>query len=240
MKTIKTLLTLSVFFFATFSVAAQNADDIISKYLQTINGDKLKTLKGLKMEMTVSVQGMEFPLEIVQQTGGKMYVKIKVQGKEMTQMASDGNTIWMTDFSTMKPQKADAEATANSKLSNIDFPDPFLDYKAKGYQAEYQGTETKNGTETYKIKLTKKPITLGGVQHENVFYYYFDTAKNWPIATEMATAEGIIPQSTLGNYQAVEGIYFPFAMNQSGQDVVVRKITLNPVVDEKAFAYPGE
>jgi hypothetical protein len=45
-------------------------------------------------------------------------------------MASDGATIWNTNFMTMKAE-SDAEATANALLSNNDFPD-FLDYKEKG------------------------------------------------------------------------------------------------------------
>ena len=90
-----------------------------------------------------------------------MYVKINIQGKEMTQMASDGETVWSTSFMTMKAEKSDAETTANAKLSAADFPDPFLDYKTKGYSIELMGKETKEGTECYKIKLTKKLILFG-------------------------------------------------------------------------------
>ena len=46
--------------------------------------------------------------------------------------------------------------------------------------------------------------------------------------------------STMSDYQEVEGVYFPFSMNQGGQDLKVTKITLNPVIDQKEYAFPAE
>ena len=173
-----------------------------------------------------------------------MYIKINLMGKEFTQMASDGNVIWMTNGMTMKAEKADAEATENAKLSNNDFPEALLDYKAKGYAAEYVGKETKEGTECHKVKFTKKPITVSGVKQDDVSYYFFDTDNGLPIATETEIKEGPMKGeksiSTMSDYQEVDGIYFPFAMNQGGQDLKIKKITLNPVVEDKAFTFPTE
>ena len=245
MKTLKLAVILFVFSATGATVFAQNADEIISKYIKTIGGaDKLNTVKGIKMEMSVNAQGMEIPVEMVQLTGGKMYVKINLQGKELTQMASDGATIWTTNFMTMKAEKADAETTENAKLSNQDFPDALLDYKTKGYAAEYVGKETKEGTECYKVKFTKKPVTVNGVKQDDVSYYFFDTENSLPIATETEIKEGPMKGqksvSTMSDYQEVDGIFFPFAMNQGGQDLKIKKITLNPVVEDKAFSFPTE
>jgi hypothetical protein len=92
MKTIKLSVILFLFSVSVSSTFAQNADEIISKYITTIGGaEKLRALKGIKMEMSVNAQGMEIPVEVVQLLGGKMYVKINLMGKDMTQMASDGN-----------------------------------------------------------------------------------------------------------------------------------------------------
>lgn len=245
MKTLKLAVILFLFSITGSAVFAQNADEIITKYITSIGGaDKLKTVKGIKMEMSVNAQGMEIPVEMVQLAGGKMYLKLNLQGKEMTQMASDGTTIWTTNFMTMKAEKADAETTANAKLSSADFPDALLDYKSKGYSVEYIGKETKEGTECYKVKLTKKPISVDGIKVDDVTYYFFDSENNLAIATETEIKEGPMKGekslSTMSDYQEVDGLYFPFAMNQGGQDLKIKKITLNPVVDEKAFAFPTE
>ncbi|CAM2917954.1 hypothetical protein SAMN05444143_10721 [Flavobacterium succinicans] len=245
MKTLK-LTALALFLLTSgTSLIAQTADEIVSKYITTIGGaEKLKALKGVKMEIAANAQGMEIPVELVQEAGGKMYLKFNLQGKEITQIASDGENVWSTNFMTMKAEKADAETTANTKLSNGDFPDPFLDYKSKGYTVELMGKETKEGTECFKIKFTKKPIMVDGVKTDDVTYYYFDTDNNLPIATEteikQGPAKGQKSISTMSDYQEVDGIYFPFAMNQGGQTMTVKKVILNPSVDAKAYAFPAQ
>ncbi len=245
MKTLK-LTALVLFLFSSgSSLMAQTADEIISKYITTIGGaEKLKALKSVKMEMVANAQGMEIPVEIFQEKGGKMAVKLNFQGKEITQMASDGETMWSTNFMTMKAEKMDAESTANAKLSNNDFPDPFLDYKAKGYAAEFMGKETKEGTECFKIKFTKKPIMVDGVKSDDVTYYFFETENNLPIAAEteikQGPAKGQKSTSTMSDYQEVDGIYFPFSMNQGGQAMKVKKIILNPTVDSKIYVFPAQ
>lgn len=245
MKTLK-LTALVLFLFSSgSSLMAQTADEIISKYITTIGGaEKLKALKSVKMEMVANAQGMEIPVEIFQEKGGKMAVKLNFQGKEITQMASDGETMWSTNFMTMKAEKMDAESTANAKLSNNDFPDPFLDYKTKGYAAEFMGKETKEGTECFKIKFTKKPIMVDGVKSDDVTYYFFETENNLPIAAEteikQGPAKGQKSTSTMSDYQEVDGIYFPFSMNQGGQAMKVKKIILNPTVDSKIYVFPAQ
>lgn len=244
MKTLKLSFAILLFSVATTSVFAQTADEIISNYITTIGGaEKLKALKGVKMEMTLN-QGMEIPMEIVQLAGGKMSMKFNIQGKEITQLASNGVTVWSTNFNSMKAEKADTETTANAILSNEDFPDAMLDYKAKGYSAEYIGKETKEGTECFKVKFTKKPISVDGIKVEDVTYYYFDTENSLPILTETEIKQG--PQkgqksiSTMSDYQEVEGIYFPHSMLMFGTPIKVKKITLNPVVDASSFEFKAE
>ena len=48
------------------------------------------------------------------------------------------------------------------KLESKDFPDAFFNYKEKGYTIELLGKEDLEGTETFKIKLTKTPMTVDG------------------------------------------------------------------------------
>ncbi len=243
------ILKLSIFalymFLFNVNAKAQTADEIINKYVTTIGGaEKWKALKGIKMEMSTNQGGMEIPVEVCQFPGGKMYVKINLQGKEITQMAYDGTTMWNTNFRTMKAEKGDAEATENMKLNDADFPEALIDYKAKGYKAEFVGKETKEGTECFKVKFTKKPVTIVGVKSDDVTFYYFETENNLVIATESEIKEGPMKgqksTATMSDYQEVDGLFFPFSITQFGQPLKVKKISLNPVVDAKAFAFPAQ
>jgi len=139
----------------------------------------------------------------------------------------------------------DSETIENMKKSaGKDFPDPFYNYKDKGYTAEYIGKETKEGTECHKIKLTKLPVTVNGEKTDDVSFYYFDIENSVIVMTEAEIKEGPMKgqmaTSTAGNYQEVEGIYFPFTMNQFGQEMTIKKITLNPTIDVKEFEFKAE
>jgi outer membrane lipoprotein-sorting protein len=182
-------------------------------------------------------------------TGGKQYTKVIVQGQEVMQGVFDGEVMWSTNFQTMKAEKSDAESTEMMKLNANDFPSEFIDYKEKGYTLELMGTESFEGTETYKLKLTKEPVTIDGEQVEDVTYYYFDTEAFVPIAQEsemkMGPQKGAISQIKMSDYQEVDGLYVPFSMTQgvkdgASQPIIIESIELNPEIDDSVFAFPTE
>ena len=173
--------------------------------------------------------------------------KITFQGQEIMQGVYDGTTLWSTNFMTMQAEKSDAEALENFKLGLNDFMDDFIDYKDKGYTVEMLGVETIDGTEAYKIKLIKEPMTVEGQLVDDVNFYYFDKDNYVPIAvhTEVkeGPAKGMMAEETMSDYQEVDGIYFPFSMSQGVKDqgaqpVTVVSIELNPEVTDDMFTFP--
>ena len=70
-----------------------------------------------------------------------------------------------------------------------------------------------------------------------------------PIAVEseihQGPMKGQVQYVTMSDYQEVNGIYFPFSMNQGikngpSQPIAMDSIELNPEVDAAAFAFPEE
>ncbi len=249
MKTLKWILVLAIVA-SPFISKAQTADEIINTYFENIGGiDNFKNLEGIKMIAKINQQGMEIPLEIIQLKDGRQMTIINFQGKQIMQGVYDGETLWSHNFMTMKAEKSDAESTENFKLNTNDFPDSFVDYMEKGYTVELMGNETIDGTETFKIKLVKEPITVDGNEEEDVSYYFFDTENFVPIAMQSeiksGQAKGMIQEITMSDYQEIEGLYFPFSMTQGLKDgasspLTIESIELNPVVDEASFAFPKE
>jgi len=242
MKTIKTLVILFLFT-AIVPMSAQTADEIINNYFENTGGKaSWEKLQAVKMTATANTQGMEIPVEVFQTKDGNQLVKINFQGQEIVQQAFDGETMWSTNFMTMLPEKSDAEATENMKKQINDFPSPFLNYKDKGFTVELMGKETKDGTETYKIKLTQSPITVDGVEQPNVSYHYFDTETFVPIVSEHPITQGPMKGqmnvSTMSDYQEVEGLYFPFALSMAGQGIQLKEVIVNPEIDKAIFAFP--
>jgi outer membrane lipoprotein-sorting protein len=242
-----TLLAALMIFTCSLSIA-QSVDEIINTYTENIGGEaNWNKVTGAKYTAKVNAQGMEIPLEMINLKNGKMIMKFELQGKEIVQQAFDGTTAWGTNFMTMQAEKRDNEATENIKRESQDFPDAFFGYKAKGYKAELLGKETVEGTECFKIKLTKKPMLVDGKEEENVTFYYFDTETYVPIMSETeiksGPAKGMVSQTLFSDYKEVDGLYMAFSITQKGkgqpqgQAINITKIELNPKVDETIFVY---
>jgi hypothetical protein len=253
MKLIKTLALGALMCISvsnSFANEEVSVDQIIATYHQNIGGEKALTdLKGVRITGFFQQGQLKFPMEIVQLASGKQYTKFVIQGKELKQGVFDGETLWGMNFMTMKPEKSETEATENMKLQANNFPDPFLNYKEKGYTAELMGTEVVDGAETYKIKLTQKPLTIEGKEVPNVAYYYFDTEAMVPLLVEteirQGQAKGMIQQVKMSDYQEVDGLYFPFTLvtgikGQGEAPMNIEKIELNPTVDDAEFAFPQQ
>jgi outer membrane lipoprotein-sorting protein len=227
---------------------SQTVDDIIKKYFENTGGiAKWKALTGLKIKASVNQMGMDIPLEIVQLKDGRQYTSVTFQGMVLKQGVYDGSTLWSTNYMNMKAERSDAEATENFKQEIGDFPDPFLNYKERGLKAELVGKETIEGTECYKIKLTKKPIKVDGVSTDNVLFYYFDAENYVPLLMESeiksGQAKGMTQQITWSDYQEVDGLMMPFSMAQgvkgmASQALKITAYELNPKVDDSLFKFP--
>lgn len=238
MKSIKIALIAAVACLS-LPLSAQTADEIISTYIDNTGGQTWDDVKATKMSATINQGGMSIPLTIYATDEGKQAVIIEFNGQKITQMAFNGETLWTTNFMSMKAEKASEEMTNNMKLNNNDFPSPLLHYKENGYEVAYEGTETKDGTETYKVKITSEPIMVNGVETPSISYYYFDVDTYVPIAVE-STQMGQEVNMTMSDYQEVEGLYFPFAMSQAGQPFQLTEIQINPEIDDSIFEFPEE
>ena len=239
MKALKSLVVLALMLVMN-GVSAQTAEEIIANYIENTGGaEAWAEVDATKMSATVNQGGMSIPVTVYNTKEGKQAVVIEFNGQKITQMAFDGKSLWTTNFMSMKPEKSSEEMTQNMVLNNNDFPSPLLNYKENGYEVEYVGTETKEGAETYKVKITQEPVMVNGVETPSISYYYFDTENFVPIAIE-TTQMGQNINITMSDYQEVEGLYFPFSMSQAGQPFQMSEIIINPEIDETIFEYPGE
>lgn len=229
---------------------AQNLDEILDNYFENTGGRaQWEALEGIKMTAKINQMGMEIPLEIIQLKSGKQMTVINFQGQQIKQGVFDGQVLWSINMMTQKAEKSDQETTDNIKREMGDFPDPFLNYQAKGYTAELLGTEEIDGAECYKIKLTKKPLIVDGQEVDNVSFYYFDMDNFVPIAVQSeikaGPAKGQMSEVKMSDYQEVSGYYFPFSMiqglkGQEGQAITFNQIEVNPQVDEAEFVFPED
>ncbi len=244
MKKLLYVFALGLFF---NSANAQTADDVINKYFESTGGvDAWKKLTSIKMTGKANQGGMEFPFTSLQKAPNKQKQFIDFQGKTIVVSCFDGKQQWAMNFMNMKPEKAESEDSDNAQ-KELDFPDAFLDYKAKGYTATLEGEEKLEGADCYKIKLTKKPMMVEGKETENSNYYFFDKDNGAMIMQRMVAKKG--PQKGvaidvfMSDYQEVNGVFMPFSIDQkmNGQtafSIKVEKAEANAEVADSEFTFP--
>lgn len=249
MKTTRILLLTAIMLVLAPCLKAQSADEIIDTYFENTGGkENWENVQALKFTGNLEFGQMNLPVTMIQTKDGHTLMMADVQGQPFYQTVFDGETLWSTNQMSFQAEKSDAEATANYKLAIADFPDPFLNYKSKGYTVELIGDETIEGTEVFKIKLEKKPQMINGKEAPNVEYYYFEKENSVPILVEkevkLGPEAGTIGQSKLSNYQEVGGLYFPFSIidgtkdQPNAQSITITEIELNPTIDPAIFAFP--
>lgn len=248
----KKIFVFAMLAMSTAFVNAQDTDSvkmILDNYFENTGGrEAWSELKGIKMSAELDQQGMTIPIEVYQMADGRSATKISFQGMEISQGVFDGETLWNTNFMSMEAEKADAEATENAKRSAKDGASPFLNYEEKGYTVELVGSETVEGVECYKLKMTKGKILVDGEEVDNVSYTYFDKENFVPIQAEQeimsGEMKGQMAYTIFSDYQEVDGLYFAFSItNKSSmgeQAIEFDEIEVNPEVDDAIFAFPGE
>lgn len=232
----------------SYTINAQTVDEIIDNYFENTGGvENWEKIEGVKMSAKVNQGGMEIPIEIVQLKSGKMMTTINFQGQSIKQGVFDGEVLWSTNFMTQKAEKSDEESTNMIKNEMNQFPDPFLNYKEKGFTVELVGTETVDGSETFKIKLTTTPNIIEGKEVPSIAYYFFDNENFVPIQVHeeitVGPGKGMVSEIKLSDYQEAGNIYMPFSMTQGvkgqpGAPITMDSIEINPTVDDSEFAFP--
>jgi outer membrane lipoprotein-sorting protein len=221
---------------------AQTVDEIIAKNVQARGGaEKLKSVQSIKSTATMSMgPGMEAPGVLIQKRPTLARLEFTVQGLTAVQ-AYDGKNGWqIMPFMGKKDPELMSADEAKEIEENADLDGPLVDYKSKGHQVELQGKEKIEGTDAYKLKVTLKN---GDVQTIYIDADSFLDIKEVTQRTVRGTEQEI--ESAIGDYKAVNGIMFPFAV-ESGikgtdqkQKLTITKVELNVPTDDSIFKMPA-
>jgi outer membrane lipoprotein-sorting protein len=238
-KNVFSLAAAALLAFAATS-RAQTVDDVIAKNIQAHGGlEKLKAIKSLRTTAKFS-QG-SFRAETVQENKRpeKVREEFIIQGMAQVQ-AYDGKTGWQVNpFGGRKDAELMAAEDMKSLIVDSDIDGPLVDYKEKGHTAELVGHDSVEGTDCYKIKLSMK--------NGDIRYYYLDTDSYLELKLEVqTTVRGALQEieEYFGDYEQVNGIYYPFAVEQapkgspSRSQVSIEKIEQNFAIDDSRFSVP--
>jgi len=241
MKSKKLFITLSLILLSAFSFA-QSVDDILANHYKAMGGkDKIANIKTLKMTGNIDIgPDMKAPFTIFMKEGTKIRFEMDLQGMKMVQTL-DGDSGWYINPFGGKtdPERMSPDAVRESK-EEADFTGPLFDYKKKGNTVELLGKEDMEGTDTYKLKVTKKT--------GDISYFYLDASSYLELkqTSKHKFEDKELESSHLSsNYKNVDGIMFPFSMEErssddasQGQTMNIETVEVNPKIDESIFKMP--
>lgn len=245
------LITLPVSAAAQAPAGAQapslTAAEIVAKALAARGGlAKIKAVQSQRISGTMSFGegpggSAEGPFVAEFKRPGKMHNELTVQGTTVMRNFDGTGSGWVINPFTGKsnPESMTDEDMRNAKHES-DFDGPIVDAKEKGNAIELAGTETVEGKDAYKLKITHKDGLVS--------YYFFDKETfllaKWT-GTVVYSAQKVNWETAYHDYRDVGGLKFAFELVSGSPDVgltqkmVVEKIELNPSIDESHFAKPA-
>jgi hypothetical protein len=223
-----------------FAATAQTVDEVIAKNIQARGGvDKLKSVHSLRTTEKFSQGSFRAEFRQENKRADKVREEFIIQGLAQEQ-AYDGKTGWqISPFGGRKDPELLSQDDLKSLVVDADIDGPLVDYKEKGHKAELVGHDAVEGTDCFKVKLSMK--------NGDVRYYYLDADSFLELKLEIQTTiRGALQESELyyGDYEQVNGIYYPFAVEQaqkgsaSRSQYSVQKIEQNVPLEDAHFSMP--
>ena len=231
----KNLMIFGLFVIAMVMVQfahAQTADEVVDKYIAALGGkEKLMSLKTVKMEGSMSVQGADLAITSTRSHMVGIRLDIDVMGTSNYQVANTtkGAAFWpVRGQDAPEPMEPEQFKSAQNQM---DLQGALCNYKEKGTTVELLGKETVEGAETNKLKITYK----NGI----VVNYLIDTKTNRLVkSTGKTTANGqeVDIETGYSDYkQNADGYWFPYSVTNMQGTISYDKISTNVPVDESIY-----
>ncbi len=217
----------------------KTADELVAKHIEALGGrKKLDAVKTMRItgKSSFGKGSIENPTVIEFKRPGKVRIEASHKGATAVQTC-DGTTGWFTMSSADKaaPAKKMPQAVIELTKEQADFRGALVDYGNKGYRIELAGKAEVNGSECYRLKVTK----AGGV----VEHYFLD-AESFLVVQIKGKRRFRGSENeytvTLGDYRDVEGLQVAHSI-QGGPltgDMIVQKAEINVELPDERFGKP--
>lgn len=229
---------------ASSAALAYTADELAARNVAAKGGlAKLDALHSLRLSGKLRVQGgtIELGYAVLVTASGKIRYEAALEGLTQVQ-AFDGHQGWQIDpFQGRKdPERLSADDAKSLAEAAVDFTGPLVNYKAKGYTLDYLGTEDVDGTQAYKLRVTRP--------NGDITYVYLDPDYFLEIrAVNRIIAHGV-PQETVtdySDYEKIDGVYYPFSQetgpagSSDRSQLQIDKAQANVAAADTLFQFPA-
>jgi hypothetical protein len=211
---------------------AQTANDVVNKYIAAMGGrEKLTSLKTVKMEASLTVQGTNVTLVITKKHLTGMRMDISVMGTENYQIITPAKGTIFMPVQGMSEPTAMPDEQLKAGQSQLDLEGTLVNYEDKGTTLELAGHENVDGEDCYSLKVTaNNGVTTNYFISANTSYIVKTSGKRVINGEEMDIS------TTYSNYkQNADGYWFPYTSTNMQGTTDFAKIDTNVPVDESIF-----
>lgn len=206
-----------------------NAEVVINKYIDAVGGTKnWSKLKGMKTEMTTSMQGTPLTITTISEVPNKSITEIAVNGNVMQKIVFNGEK--GAAIQGGQTQEFDNEKNKKMAVETVMFPE--ADYLKGDYKLDLKGVDIQNDEQVYAIKITKP----GG----DVMTNYYSVLSGFLILSQEAN-EGGMSEALYSDYKTVKKIMIPHKIlrdfGSQKMEMKVENVVLNPKVVEDSFKF---
>jgi hypothetical protein len=215
-------------------IQAQILNEIINKNIEAMGGkEKLLALNSVSMEGTMSINGQNIPVKIIQLNNKGIKVTITVNGMDnYTIQTKDSGWRYLPIQGQTKPEVTPS-AVIKETADDLDIQGALINYEEKGHTVELLGKDDVDGTECFKMRM----VTKSGLE-ETLF---IDPSNYYVIkSVEKTKASGQEQEQTqmFSNFKKTDsGYVFPFSRTGFGPgELKITKIEVNIPIDESIFS----
>ena len=203
--------------------ASVTVEKVYQDYLAAIGGrDAVEEIESVVMKAEATVQGMALNLVMKRTTDGKLNQEVSVGGNVMSKQVFNGESGFVMAQGQKIPYSED-----QIKAAKVD-ANPFPELETG--KASVEGMESVDGKDAYVIAI-----------NENAKAYY-SVESGLKLQTVQTVSQGgqtmTIPTG-YSDYQAVEGVKFPFKMTQAAGpqtfEFTVNEILINEGISAEDF-----
>jgi len=227
------------------TASAQSAGDLVAKNLSARGGaEKLAAIESIRFTGKLTFPG-DFQLayqEVRVRKNGAVRYDSTIQGLTLVQ-AYDGKVGWkINPFQGRRDAERMSADEAGALADDGLIDGALLAAKSGGRSVTYLGREDFDGTDAYKLRVTEP----GGAE----YVYYLDPDTYLEIkVVETRILRGVrqVTASELGDYELVNGVYFPFeiatgdpsAPPSQRQKLTIESAAANEATSASLFAFPA-
>lgn len=217
----------------TAVINAQSLDEIVKKYSAANKLDQLSAKKTIKITATMSMMGMDMPMELWMKKPNKIKSVTNMQGQEMVQVF-DGEKGYAVNpmAGSMTPVEMTEDQVKEIQRSNI-FHN-YLDSYLKEGKLTLEGEENVNGKAAFKIKAA-----LEGGNSANLF---IDKDSYLLVKTTTEISQGgmaMTLEAIPSDYTDNNGVFLPMKTTTlvSGMEIITtyNKVEVDVPIDDSVF-----